>query len=137
MLLEALLSQDLKSFRKAQTWLINTVRKILFKLKSISGFLVFLVLFNLQSAFRPGHQAAFSARSLECLYIISNPSPFVNTFFHFFCVFFQVLPSVFDIAGFQGDPSLFHYILLINSSGWARRCSGGEKKAASFRLRPV
>ena len=137
MLLEALLSQDLKSFRKAQTWLINTVRKILFKLKSISGFLVFLVLFNLQSAFRPGHQAAFSARSLECLYIISNPSPFVNTFFHFFCVFFQVLPSVFDSVGFQGARSLFHYILLINSFGLAARCPGEKKKAASFRLRPV
>ena len=84
--------------------------------------------------FAPGHRAAFSARSLECLYIISNPSPFVNTFFHFFCVFFQVLPSVFDIAGFQGDPSLFHYILLKNSSGLAARCSGEEKKGRKLSL---
>ncbi|MDY3869708.1 MAG: hypothetical protein SOZ49_00475, partial [Clostridiaceae bacterium] len=53
------LPQDLKPFRKAQTWLINTVRKILFKLKSISGFLVFLVLFNLQSAFRSRSSSRF------------------------------------------------------------------------------
>ncbi|MBR6573755.1 MAG: hypothetical protein IKK61_02020, partial [Clostridia bacterium] len=69
-------------FRKAQTWLINTVRKILFKLKLISGFLVFLVLFNLQSAFvLRCHRGGFSTRSLERLFIIPRRIPFVNTFF--------------------------------------------------------
>ena len=46
--------------------------------------------------FAPCHQAVFRGRSLECLYIIPKPFPFVNTFFHFFCDFFQVLLSVFE-----------------------------------------
>ena len=53
-------------------------------------------LFNLQSAFRALSSSGFSGRSLECLYIITKPFPFVNTFFHFFCDFFQVLLSVFE-----------------------------------------
>ena len=90
MLLEALLSQDLKSFRKAQTWLINTVRKILFKLKSISGFLVFLVLFNLQSAFRSRSSSRFFSRlSRVPLHNIKS----LSVCQHFFSLFLRVFSS--------------------------------------------
>ena len=90
MLLEALLPQDLKPFRKAQTWLINTVRKILFKLKSISGFLVFLVLFNLQSAFRSRSSSRFfSPLSRVPLHNIKS----LSVCQHFFSLFLRVFSS--------------------------------------------
>jgi len=104
MLLKALISQDLKPFRKAQTWLINTVRKILFKLKLISGFLVFLVLFNLQSAlFRSVIEGLFLTRSLERLFIIPRPFPFVNTFFQKNSIFlkFSVLYSFCNFSSLK------------------------------------
>ena len=62
----------------------------------------------------PCHQAVFRGRSLECLYIIPKPIPFVNTFFHFFCDFFQVLQTVFDKPVFSTVFPHFQYILLKN-----------------------
>ena len=65
---------------------------------------MFLVLFNLQSAFidrltspAPSHQAPRSealcplrcGRSLWCLLIIPRHIPLVNTFFHYFLIFFR------------------------------------------------
>ena len=64
--------------------------------------------------FAPCHQAVFRGRSLECLYIIPKPIPFVNTFFHFFCDFFQVLLSVFASLLFCMIFPQNHYFLLKN-----------------------
>ena len=91
-------------FREPQTFLEKLklglsilFEKYFFKLKIIVRVPCFhgrCLIYKVLSA--PCHQAVFRGRSLECLYIIPKPFPFVNTFFHFFCDFFQVLHSVFE-----------------------------------------
>ena len=73
---------------------IFTCLKILSNSNKISGFLVFLVLFNLQSASRAlSSIGPFSTRSLERLYRIPPRAAFVNGFFEIF-IFSQLLDAL-------------------------------------------